>query len=95
MYHFGNRFETSALKIKDDMRNFFKDLYELVSDELLDNDVNFFWHIEAVDQGRVGEIELEITLTDFEATLLDCRNSALVYFILLDTFFEKSWAFTC
>ena len=66
----------------------------MVSDDL-GNDVNFFRHIEAVDQGRVSEIVLEITLTDFEATLLDCRDSKPVYFILLDRFLETFWAYTC
>ena len=52
----GKEVSNDSAKIKDDRWNFFKDLYKLVSDDL-GNDVNFFRHIEAVDQGRVGEIE--------------------------------------
>ena len=61
--------------IEAEIKNFYKDLYENVPDEVTIND-EFFRNIETVDRQAADEMSRMITVADLEETLRTCSDSA-------------------
>ena len=62
-------------EIENEIRSFYKNLYELPNDQIVTND-SFFRHIEEVPQERAATIVMPLTLEELTGTLQTCSDSA-------------------
>ena len=61
--------------IETEIRNFYKNLYESVPEEI-NVDPNFFRNVSPVDQAAADDVTRRITIQDLEATLATCADSS-------------------
>ena len=64
-----------ANEVSDSIRNFYKNLYESVPDELEIND-DLFSHIQPLDDAEASVMGERLTIGDLEKTLQGCSDSA-------------------
>ena len=66
---------SNPVQIEEEIRSFYKDLYESVPDQVLIED-DFFRNIVAVDREAAGDVTRCITLSELEETLRSCDDSS-------------------
>ena len=66
---------TDAREVGDSIRQFYKNLYESVPDQLDIND-DLFSHVQPLDPAEANHIGARITIDELEATLRGCSDSA-------------------
>ena len=67
--------EKDPKNIESLIRNFYKDLYESVPDQI-DTDEDFFRHVQPVPPNEAAAIDANLTLEELTATLQTCSDSA-------------------
>ena len=66
---------TEIKDIENEIRTFYKDLYEKVSTDLETND-DIFRNVDPVGQAEASTMEERLTIDDLEKTLMTCSDSA-------------------